>query len=362
MKIIIGSDHAGYGLKEEIKRWLKVKKNDVCDVGCFSDKFPSNYAIIAHLASRKIKDGNQAILVCGSGTGMNIVANKYKNIRAVSSDNPEIVEMARKHNNVNVICFGARYIKNKKWKKVLEIFLKTRFEGGRHVRRLEKIDAINIPQLSVSILDADKKKIVSMEKEIGNRIDFWHVDVMDGIFVENKREYNNNFLKALKKPLDIHFMVEDIFKYISKYKQAINKAKFVSFHVESKIFNNQLEKAILAMDKIRKEKNIQFGLAINPKTFINKKIANLINYFDFILIMTVVPGRGGQNFMKEIFAKKAFKLSRLFPEKFLAVDGGVKAENISEIRKYTSVNMAVVGSYITKADNQTLALDKLNTN
>ena len=139
-KIFISSDHAGYKLKEYIKISLK-KKNLI-----FEDLGPENdnrvdYPDYAHKLARKVNvsKNNIGILVCGSGTGMNIAANKHKNIRAAQCFNTKSTKLSRLHNDANIITLGSRLISKKNALKFVSIFLNTNFDGGRHLKRVKKI-------------------------------------------------------------------------------------------------------------------------------------------------------------------------------------------------------------------------------
>ena len=137
--IIIASDHAGFGLKEEIKKFLIKRNKRVHDLGTSSIN-SVDYPDYAHLLSKKIKKKPYfGILVCGSGTGMAITANKYKYIRAAQCYSIRSTILSRKHNNANVMAIGARLIKKKLALQCVSVFLKTNFDGGRHIKRINKI-------------------------------------------------------------------------------------------------------------------------------------------------------------------------------------------------------------------------------
>ena len=139
-KICIASDHGGYNLKEEIKNFLIKKKISIFDVGPYQNKTVDYPDFAKKLAKRiKLKKSDVGILVCGSGTGMAISANKLKNIRAAVCYNLSSTRLSRQHNNANIIALGARLTKKKLSLKLVEVFLKTKFEGGRHLRRINKI-------------------------------------------------------------------------------------------------------------------------------------------------------------------------------------------------------------------------------
>ena len=139
-KIFISSDHAGYNLKEQIKKYL-ITKNIICfDLGPSSNK-KVDYPIYAHKLAKKVKISkkNLGILVCGSGTGMSITANKHKNIRAAQCFSLKSTKLSRLHNDANIITLGSRLISKKNALKFVDIFLNTKFEGGRHKKRIRKI-------------------------------------------------------------------------------------------------------------------------------------------------------------------------------------------------------------------------------
>ena len=138
--IILASDHAGFKLKEEIKKFLIKKRNKVWDLGTKNTN-SVDYPDFAHLLSKKMKTNNNkfGILVCGSGIGMDMTANKHKNVRAALCYNIKSTKLSRQHNNANVMAIGARLIKKNIALKCVNTFIKTDFKGGRHLRRVKKI-------------------------------------------------------------------------------------------------------------------------------------------------------------------------------------------------------------------------------
>ena len=139
-KIFISSDHAGFNLKEYIKKYLTSKKINYYDLGPMSQN-KVDYPIYAHKLARQVKKSkkNIGILVCGSGTGMCITANKHKNIRAAQCFSVKSTKLSRLHNDANVITLGSRLLSKKKACSFINIFLKTNFEGGRHLSRIRRI-------------------------------------------------------------------------------------------------------------------------------------------------------------------------------------------------------------------------------
>jgi len=139
-KIFISSDHAGFKLKESIKMYLSKKRLSFQDLGPYNDS-KVDYPDYAHKVAKKVKShkNNVGILVCGLGMGMNIAANKHKNIRAAQCFNLKSTKLSRLHNDANIITLGARLISKKNALKFVSIFLNTNFDGGRHLKRVKKI-------------------------------------------------------------------------------------------------------------------------------------------------------------------------------------------------------------------------------
>ena len=140
MKILIGNDHAGYSLKLSIIKNLE-DKYEFFDKGSYSNEsvdYPDYASIIAkEIQSEK---GDLGIIICGTGNGVCMTANKYKGIRAVICWNEEIAKLAKQHNNANIICMPSRFIKVEEAIKIIESFILEKFEGGRHERRIKKIN------------------------------------------------------------------------------------------------------------------------------------------------------------------------------------------------------------------------------
>lgn len=141
--IYIGSDHAGLPLKQEIKKHLESKNEKVVDLGVFAVEPPADYPDIAYEVAEKVNENNGAkgILVCGTGIGMCMTANKVKGIRAANCESPGTVEMSRKHNDANILCLGGRVLKPETALKMVDVFFSTPFENEeRHVRRVKKME------------------------------------------------------------------------------------------------------------------------------------------------------------------------------------------------------------------------------
>jgi len=143
MSIAVGSDHAGYELKEKVKQYLERLNEEVNDFGCFS-KSRVDYPDYAIKVARSVIAGENkwGIIICGTGIGISITANKIKGIRAALCCSEYMAKLARRHNNANILAMGGRTTTPEKAEKIVKVFLNTNFEGGRHANRVEKIHAL----------------------------------------------------------------------------------------------------------------------------------------------------------------------------------------------------------------------------
>jgi ribose 5-phosphate isomerase B len=141
--IAIGADHAGFAYKEQIKEFLLSMHVDVRDFGTTTDA-STDYPDYAHSVAQAVASGQAqyGILVCGTGIGMSIVANKHAGVRAANTESVEGAKLARQHNDANILTLGARLTPWEKAKEIIAAFLATPFEGGRHQRRVDKIHTL----------------------------------------------------------------------------------------------------------------------------------------------------------------------------------------------------------------------------
>ena len=141
MKIAIASDHGGFDLKEQVKVWLQEMGHEVEDFGCHS-KESCDYPDFGAAAARAVASGQceRGIVICTTGIGISITANKVKGIRCALCSEPWSAEMTRRHNNANMLAMGGGLIGNNMADKILDAFLNTEFEGGRHQRRVDKLE------------------------------------------------------------------------------------------------------------------------------------------------------------------------------------------------------------------------------
>ena len=143
MKIALGSDHGGYALKCDIIKLLESKGYEYRDFGCYSTE-SCDYPDFGEAAARAVASGeyDRGIVICTTGIGISIAANKVKGIRCARCADPLEAEMTRRHNDANMIAIGAGFTGKNLAERMVEVFLTTEFEGGRHARRVEKMDAI----------------------------------------------------------------------------------------------------------------------------------------------------------------------------------------------------------------------------
>lgn len=198
-------------------------------------------------------------------------------------------------------------------------------------------------KIAASFLDIKEPKCEEVTKLDNLNIDYLHLDVMDGIFVENKTYNYQEFCDILKyttKPKDVHLMVSDVKKYIDEFSKF--KPEFITFHYEAASEVNSVINYI-------KDLGIKAGMSIKPSTNISE-IVKYLDCLDLVLVMSVEPGKGGQTFIEESINKieQLYTLREKENYKYLIeVDGGINDETI---KKCSSADICVVGSFITKQD------------
>lgn len=198
-------------------------------------------------------------------------------------------------------------------------------------------------KIAASFLDIKEPKIDELRFLDSLDIDYIHLDVMDGIFVENKTYTYEEFYDITRlttKPKDVHLMVSDVKKYIDEFSKM--KPEFITFHYEA-------VSEVGSVINYIKELGIGVGMSIKPSTDVSE-IAKYLPYLDLVLVMSVEPGRGGQTFIEESVKKIEQLYTLRESEKYnyqIEVDGGINNETIKKCNK---ADICVVGSYITKQD------------
>ena len=143
MKIAMASDHGGFGLKEDLRAWLTEQGHEVVDCGCYGTE-SCDYPEFGEAAARKVAAGEceRGIVVCTTGIGISISANKVRGIRCALCSEPLSAEMTRRHNDANMLALGGGMIGPNMAERIVDVFLSTAFEGGRHQRRVDKVMSI----------------------------------------------------------------------------------------------------------------------------------------------------------------------------------------------------------------------------
>jgi RpiB/LacA/LacB family sugar-phosphate isomerase len=143
MRIVLGCDHGGYQLKKRIIRFLEAKGYSIADLGTHSPQ-PCDYPLVSWRVAQAVSEGEfeRGILICKTGIGISIVANKVPKVRAALCQNKRDAKLSREHNDANILVLGANNTKERRAKEILEVWLKTPFQGGRHARRLSQIRKI----------------------------------------------------------------------------------------------------------------------------------------------------------------------------------------------------------------------------
>lgn len=358
--IYLGADHGGYQLKEKIKTWLKENSFQFEDLGNYkfdpNDDYPLFALLVAKKISQELGKGQNAkgVLLCRTGVGMSLVANKIKGIRAVDVGNSLLAAISRKKNDANIISLAADYLKEEEALKIIDLWLKTSFGGRkRHLRRIKEIERLEGKKFEIvpAILEKDFPSILKKIKKVENLASWVQIDFADGILVSNKSFLKlKDFLKlktSLK--LEAHLMVK-------------NPTKFVSPLVKSgfqRLIAQIESEEILRFLKEAKKKKVEVGLAVDLPTKV-EKVLPFCQTLDTILLMGVKSGRSGQKFQAQVF-KKISTLKEKFPQLSLAVDGGVNDE-VAPAIVAAGADRLVVSSYLFAkggAENNFKKLSKL---
>ena len=144
MEIVLGSDHGGYELKADLRAYLSERNITVCDMGV-ANETPADYPEIARAVAEKIsrKEFTRGILVCGSGIGMSIVANRFPGVRAALCHDLSSARLSREHNDANLLVLGGRFLGKELAREITQVWLESAFQGGRHQRRLDQIESLD---------------------------------------------------------------------------------------------------------------------------------------------------------------------------------------------------------------------------
>ncbi len=361
VRIAIAADHGGFDLKEKIKQYLETNGYSVRDYGTHGSEsvdYPDFAKKVA--AAVSAKECERGILVCGTGIGMSITANKFPGVYAALCHDEYTAKMSRAHNNSNVLTLGGRTTNEETAIKIVDTWLGTDFEGERHERRIRKIKDVEpkkpkVMRVAVAFLEKDEnqmtaesilKKIPRLEAA-GVATIQW--DLMDGKYNPNNTikwfttDVMKDVMRSTRLDSEAHLMVAEPLLFVDKVK---DYCSLIIFHIEACKTSDDVT------NTIRKIKSCgrKAGIAIEPETSLDVLDAYL-GLVDNILVMTVKTGYAGQQFMD--MSDKIVKLNEIRKRRGLnfeiEIDGGINDKTIEIVRAAgcDAVNSA---SYILNND------------
>jgi len=349
VKIFIGSDHGGFKLKSRLKGYLKNSK----DLGALRYKKTDDYPIYAvrvakHVAKNKNSVG---ILICSSGQGVGIVANKIKGIRAAVVETIRDAKLAREDEDCNILCLSGRHTSLEKSKKIINVFLntkpKTMKKYKRRINEITKLEEGNFNKtykIVPTVIAKNQKEFDERFKRIKGFTNILQIDIMDGKFVKNKSDWFNIKLPS-GKIYEAHLMINNPEEWVKK-----NYSKY-----DIIIANLERIKDPDSFIKFVKSKKKKVGFALNPETSL-LKLLPYHNDIDRVLILTVHPGMYGAKFLPEVVTK--IEMLRVFFDKDIEIDGSMNPKNI-KLCKEAGANIFSVGSFIQDSKNIPQAIKKL---
>jgi len=342
-KILIAGDHKAFELKSSVISFLNEFGFEPLDLGTYSSD-RVDYPAYALAVAEKISDGRykRGIVICNTGVGVSIVANKLPRIRAALVTNAEMAEQSRKHNDSNVLALGAGFVDTLNAKRIVEKWLFTEYEGGRHDARLEHISKVeknlmheldesekNEVKIGASLMCADQLNLLSdVNRLVNSGIDMFHVDIIDGVFAPNV-SLNPNSVFSLRShtnlPIDVHLMVENPSNYLPRLISA--GTDIITIHIESKHDVGSL------LDQI-KSSGSKAGLAIEVETPV-ENLYPYIDKMDYVLFLCV----DGKGFEAQPFAPEVIEKIKKFNERIkmsgkdvkIIVDGSVGPRTITHL-------------------------------
>jgi len=356
-KIPIAGDHKAFELKSALIHYLIELGFEPLDLGTYSSE-RVDYPVYAISVADKVSRGEykRGIVMCNTGIGVSIVANKFPGIRSGVVKDAEIAEFTRKHNKLNILAIGAGYTSLEEAKKIVKAWLSTEPEGGRHQVRIDQITAIeknnsilepskkiqifssaskkkdkhDDVKVSASLMCANQLNILKDVKElIEAGVDSFHIDIIDGSFTENV-SMNVDHVSALKKytklPIDVHLMVKNPESYIDRLAKA--GADSITVHLES-------EGDLKAIIKDIKSNGMKSGIALKVDTPV-EDVFSLADQIDFITFMCVHIGFKGQPFIPDIIKKVEFFNNYKNEHKLnvkIMVDGSIGPRTIPHLYK-----------------------------
>jgi ribulose-phosphate 3-epimerase len=342
-KILIAGDHKAFELKSSVIGFINEMGFEPLDLGTYS-KDRVDYPMYALAVAEKVSDGRfkRGIVLCNTGIGVSIVANKLPRVRAALATNADMAEQSRKHNDSNVLAMGAGFVGPLEAKRILEKWLFTDYEGGRHDARLEHISRVekslmheldesekNEVKIGASLMCANQLNLLNdVNKLVNSGVDMFHVDIIDGVFAPNV-SLNPNSVFSLRShtnlPIDVHLMVENPSNYLQRLISA--GTDIITIHVESK-------SDVKEMLGVIKNSGTKAGLAIEVDTPVESLYPH-IDKIDYVLFLCVRE----KGFEAQPFAPEVIEKIRKFGERIkmngkdvkIMVDGSVGPRTITHL-------------------------------
>ncbi len=364
--IYFGFDHGGCKVAPALIAWLEEQGHLVTYFGNVPCDSADDYPDFASEVALHIQRDPEArgIVMCRSGGGVCIVANKFKGVRAALATTETQAISSAKDDHAQMLCLSADLSSEEEMKTLISAFLSTSWEAGRHERRVGKVEAIEeenfreVPlqalsnptdvEVSPSLLSCDLSRLQEEVSRLEPLVDRWHFDVMDYRFVPNMT-FGMPLLKHLQTdiPIDAHLMVEDPLPYLPDMSPYCD---VVYLHTET-IRGREQDVIETALTH-----DLRPGLTWRPSTPFSE-IEKLLPLVSHVLIMTVEPGCSGQEIIAEALETIA-KVRASYPDMHINVDGGMDAET-SKIARSHGADCIVSGSFLFKAKDTVEAVKQL---
>lgn len=349
MRVLIGADHRGYDLGQMIYQKIKDEGDTVNLIGL--GKKSDDYVDIAYRVAQEVRKdpkNTKGILLCGSGAGVDMVANKVSGVRCALVFDKDRAIQAREHENANMIAIPADVLESDQAGEIVDAFLKTPFSNqDRHKRRLKKIEVMEKtghPLLIIPGILSDNSEDFSNKlddiRKAQYTFDWVQIDYMDNIFVQNKSIYPEQVPNMNDFEVEAQLMVAYPSEWYKRVVQA--GAKRVVFPVESH------EEAGHVLEQIRSlDLSLEVGLSLNPETSI-EEIIPFLDLVDLVLLMSVHPGFSGQGFLPETVVKVQ-ELRKESASVVIGVDGGITPAVAKQLVD-AGVNNLVISSHLLEGD------------
>ena len=365
--LFLGADHAGFEVKEKLRQWLESLGYFVIDCGAKEFVQDDDYPEKAFLVGLRVQQnpGSKGILVCGTGEGVCIAANKIEGIRAVSPSSGEGAALTRQHNDANVLCLGSRLFSYRALQDIVAEWLSTEFLSSqqRHVRRVSKILRYERSfrrnllkrgegrrHVIPALLEEDAQSAREKLSSLGWAPTWVQVDVMDGSLFSRKKTFDLEDFPWEEFPFlwEAHLMVSSPAKYLSR----LAKKGFRRVYFQSEVHEQFPELFLRA-----REESLEVGIALSPQDSL-ALLKRFQGEIEAVLLMGVAPGKSGQEMLSGTVERLREAREMLPRSVLLGVDGGIHHENLEEILEAGAESVAV-GSAIFSSQDPFQAFERL---